>query len=305
MKVVFLGTPEFSVNVLNSIYNSSHEIVGVVTQPDRKVGRKGIITPCQVKVQAQNLNLPVFSFEKISAEGVELLKSLKADIFVTCAYGQILSQQILDIAPYGVINVHASLLPKYRGSAPIQWAIINGDKTTGVTIMQTALGVDSGDIILQEELSIDGNYVDELFSRLSTLGASLIVKALDLIESGKATYTKQDESKVVHVKMISKNDGLIDFSKSAINVVNLVKGLCTWPTAFTYYEGKMLKIYKATAIDGKGNEGEVVDSNAKTGLLIGTSDGLVSVEEVQLEGGKKMPIKDFLLGKKIQVGYRF
>ena len=175
MKVVFLGTPEFSVNVLNSIYNSSHEIVGVVTQPDRKVGRKGIITPCQVKVQAQNLNLPVFSFEKISAEGVELLKSLKADIFVTCAYGQILSQQILDIAPHGVINVHASLLPKYRGSAPIQWAIINGDKTTGVTIMQTALGVDSGDIILQEELSIDGNYVDELFSRLSTLGASLIV----------------------------------------------------------------------------------------------------------------------------------
>ena len=305
MKVVFLGTPEFSVNVLNSIYNSSHEIVGVVTQPDRKVGRKGIITPCQVKVQAQNLNLPVFSFEKISAEGVELLKSLKADIFVTCAYGQILSQQILDIAPYGVINVHASLLPKYRGSAPIQWSIINGDKTTGVTIMQTALGVDSGDIILQEELSIDGNYVDELFSRLSTLGASLIVKALDLIESGKATYTKQDESKVVHVKMISKNDGLIDFSKSAINVVNLVKGLCTWPTAFTYYEGKMLKIYKATAIDGKGNVGEVVDSNAKTGLLIGTSDGLVSVEEVQLEGGKKMPIKDFLLGKKIQVGYRF
>ena len=305
MKVVFLGTPEFSVNVLNSIYNSSHEIVGVVTQPDRKVGRKGIITPCQVKVQAQNLNLPVFSFEKISAEGVELLKSLKADIFVTCAYGQILSQQILDIAPYGVINVHASLLPKYRGSAPIQWAIINGDKTTGVTIMQTALGVDSGDIILQEELSIDGNYVDELFSRLSTLGASLIVKALDLIESGKATYTKQDESKVVHVKMISKNDGLIDFSKSAINVVNLVKGLCTWPTAFTYYEGKMLKIYKATAIDGKGNVGEVADSNAKTGLLIGTSDGLVSVEEVQLEGGKKMPIKDFLLGKKIQVGYRF
>ena len=305
MKVVFLGTPEFSVNVLNSIYNSSHEIVGVVTQPDRKVGRKGIITPCQVKVQAQNLNLPVFSFEKISAEGVDLLKSLKADIFVTCAYGQILSQQILDIAPYGVINVHASLLPKYRGSAPIQWAIINGDKTTGVTIMQTALGVDSGDIILQEELSIDGNYVDELFSRLSTLGASLIVKALDLIESGKATYTKQDESKVVHVKMISKNDGLIDFSKSAINVVNLVKGLCTWPTAFTCYEGKMLKIYKATAIDGKGNVGEVVDSNAKTGLLIGTSDGLVSVEEVQLEGGKKMPIKDFLLGKKIQVGYRF
>ena len=305
MNVVFLGTPEFSVNVLNSIYNSSHEIVGVVTQPDRKVGRKGIITPCQVKVQAMNLNLPVFSFEKISTDGVDLLKSLNADIFVTCAYGQILSQQILDIAPKGVINVHASLLPKYRGSSPIQWSIINGDKTTGVTIMKTALGVDTGDIILQEELSINGCYVDELFSRLSTLGASLIVKALDLIESGTETYTKQDDTKAVHVKMISKNDGLIDFSKSAIEIVNLVKGLSVWPTAFTFYEGKMLKIYKASAIEGKANLGEVVVSDAKKGLIIGTSDGLVLVEEVQLEGSKKMPIKDFLLGKKIQVGYRF
>ena len=305
MKVVFLGTPEFSVNVLNSIFNSSHEIVGVVTQPDRKVGRKGIITPCQVKVQAMNLNLPVFSFEKISTDGVDLLKSLNADIFVTCAYGQILSQQILDIAPKGVINVHASLLPKYRGSSPIQWSIINGDKTTGVTIMKTALGVDTGDIILQEELSINGCYVDELFSRLSTLGASLIVKALDLIESGTETYTKQDDTKAVHVKMISKNDGLIDFSKSAIEIVNLVKGLSVWPTAFTFYEGKMLKIYKASAIEGKANLGEVVVSDAKKGLIIGTSDGLVLVEEVQLEGSKKMPIKDFLLGKKIQVGYRF
>lgn len=305
MKVVFLGTPEFSVNVLKSIYNSSHEIVGVVTQPDRKVGRKGIITPCQVKVQAKNLNLPVFSFEKISTDGVDVLKSLNADIFVTCAYGQILSQQILDIAPKGVINVHASLLPKYRGSSPIQWSIINGDKTTGVTIMKTALGVDTGDIILQEELSINGNYVDELFSRLSTLGASLIVKALDLIESGSETYTKQDDTKAVHVKMISKNDGLIDFSKSATEIVNLVKGLSVWPTAFTFYEGKMLKIYKASAIKGKGNSGEVVVSDAKNGLVIATGNGLVLVEEVQLEGSKKMPIKDFLLGKKIQVGYRF
>ncbi len=305
MRVVFLGTPDFSVNALNSIYNSSHEIVGVVTQPDRKVGRKGIITPCQVKVQALNLNLPVFSFEKISTEGVETLKSLNADVFVTCAYGQILSQEILDIAPYGVINVHASLLPKYRGSSPIQWSIINGDKTTGVTIMKTALGVDTGDIILQEELSINGNYVDELFNRLSLLGASLIVKALDLIESGKATYIKQDDTKAVHVKMISKNDGLIDFSKSAIEIVNLVKGLYVWPTAFTYYEGKMLKVFKATQIEGKGNIGEVVVSDAKKGLVIGTSDGLVQVEEVQLEGGKKMLIKDFLLGKKITVGYRF
>lgn len=305
MKVVFLGTPDFAVNVLNSIYNSNHEIVGVVTQPDRKVGRKGIITPCQVKSQAINLNLPVFSFEKISKEGVETLKSLNADVFVTCAYGQILSQEILDIAKYGVINVHASLLPKYRGSAPIQGAIINGDKTTGVTIMKTSLGVDAGDIILQEELSIDGNYVDELFDRLSILGAKMIVKALDLIESGKATYIKQDENLAVHVKMIKKEDGLIDFTKSAEQIVNLVKGLSVWPVAYTYYEGKMLKIYKASAVSGEKSCGEVAISDIKQGLFIGTANGLLKVEEVQLEGSKKMPIKDFLLGKKIAVGYRF
>ncbi len=305
MKVVFLGTPDFAVGVLNSIYNSSHEIVGVVTQPDRKVGRKAIITPCQVKTQALNLNLPVYSFEKISTDGVELLKSLNADVFVTCAYGQILSQEILDIAPHGVINVHASLLPKYRGSAPIQWSIINGDDVTGVTIMKTTLGVDTGDIILQEELSINGNYVDELFERLSILGADLIVKALDLIESGNAKYIKQDESKAIHVKMLKKEDGLIDFAKTATQIANLVKGLSVWPTAYTYYDGKMLKIYKATAIDGNANCGEVVVSDAKSGLVIGTSEGLLKVEELQLEGSKKMPIKDFLLGKKIPLGYRF
>ena len=305
MKVVFLGTPDFAVGVLNSIYNSSHEIVGVVTQPDRKVGRKAIITPCQVKTQALNLNLPVYSFEKISTDGVELLKSLNADVFVTCAYGQILSQEILDIAPHGVINVHASLLPKYRGSAPIQWSIINGDDVTGVTIMKTTLGVDAGDIILQEELSINGNYVDELFERLSILGADLIVKALDLIEKGDAKYIKQDETKAIHVKMLKKEDGLIDFAKTATQIANLVKGLSVWPTAYTYYDGKMLKIYKATAIDGNANCGEVVVSDAKLGLVIGTGEGLLKVEELQLEGSKKMPIKDFLFGKKIPLGYRF
>ncbi len=305
MKVVFLGTPDFSVGVLNSIFNSSHQIVGVVTQPDRKVGRKAVITPCQVKQKALELNLPVYSFEKISKEGVEILKSLNADVFVTCAYGQILSQEILDIAPQGVINVHASLLPKYRGSAPIQWSIINGDKTTGVTIMKTELGVDTGDIILQEEISVNDNYVDELFERLSVLGAKLIVKALDLLESGKATFTKQDESKAIHVKMINKQDGLIDFSKSAVQIVNLIKGLLVWPTAFTYYQDKMLKIYKASVLEGNANNGEVVCSDAKQGLIIGTGDGLIKIEELQLEGSKKMLVKDFLLGKKIPLGYRF
>ena len=196
MRVVFLGTPDFAVLALRAINSSKHQVVGVVTQPDRPVGRKGIITPCATKVEALNLNLQVFSYEKISKEGVQDIKNLNADILVTCAFGQILSQEILDIAKHGVINIHASLLPKYRGSAPIQYSIINGDSKTGVTIMQTELGVDTGDILMQESIDIlENETAGELFDRLSVLGAEMIVKALDDIENNKIAPIKQDEEK--------------------------------------------------------------------------------------------------------------
>lgn len=304
MKVIFLGTPDFAVLALRAVNNSKHQVVGVVTQPDKPVGRKGIITPSALKVEAINLGLNVFSYEKIRVQGVEDLKSLNADIMVTCAFGQILSQEILDITKHGVINIHASLLPKYRGSSPIQHAIINGDKKTGVTIMQTELGVDTGDILMQESIDIMPNETaGELFDRLSVLGADLIVKALDDIESGEIIKVKQDESLATHVKMLSKTDGLIDFSKPSIVINNLIRGLNPWPVAYTIYEGKTLKIYKAEVVDISGTSGEVIKSDKE--LIIACGEKALKLIEVQLEGSKKMPIKDFLLGHKIDVGYKF
>lgn len=304
MKLIFLGTPDFAVPVLRAINNSKHEILAVVTQPDRPVGRKAIITPCAVKSEALNLGLKVLSYEKIRLEGVEDLRALNPDIMVTCAFGQILSQEILDIAKRGVINVHASLLPKYRGSAPIQYSVINGDSETGVTIMQTGLEVDSGDILLQKQLEIgEDETAGELFDRLSILGADMIVDALDKIERGEITPVSQDHSKATHFKMLRKEDGVIDFSKPAIEIKNLIRGLNPWPIAFTRYEDKTLKIFKAKVVDKSGVAGEVLSSD-KT-IIVATGDKALEIEELQLEGSRRMSAKEFLLGRKIPVGYRF
>ena len=306
MNIVFMGTPDFAVKALRAIYNSNHKILAVVTQTDKPVGRKAIITPCAVKVEALNLSLKTLSYEKISRDGLEDLKALNPDVIVTCAYGQILSKQILDIPKFGVINIHASLLPKYRGSSPIQWAIINGEKETGVTIMQTALGVDTGDILMQESTKIlEYETAGELFERLSSIGANLIVNALNSIENGTLTPIKQDESKATHVKMLNKQDGLIDFNNDAINIVNKIHGLNPWPCAFTYLDGKMLKIFKAEVTNDVGEAGEVLKSDKNIGLVIGAKNGAVLVKELQLEGSKRLDVKQFLLGKNIEVGYIF
>ncbi len=303
MKLIFLGTPDFAVEVLKAIYNSKHEILAVITQPDRPVGRKAIVTPCAVKTSAKELGLNVLSYEKIRLEGVEDLKALNPDIMVTCAFGQILSQEILDIAKHGVINVHASLLPKYRGSAPIQYSIINGDTETGVTVMQTGLEVDSGDILLQEKLAIDPEETaGELFYRLSIIGAKTIVSALDKIEKGEIAPIPQDHDKATHVKMLKKEDGLIDFSKSAVEIKNLIRGLNPWPVAFTHYEGKTLKVFKADVSSDSGDVGVVLST--QDGITVGTGNGSIIFREIQLEGGKRMSAKDFLLGRNIPVGYK-
>lgn len=311
MNIVFMGTPDFAVEALRSIYNSNHKILAVVTQPDKPVGRKAIITPCAVKTEAQNLGLKVLSYNKIKNEGVDDLKNLNPDVIVTCAYGQILSQEILDIAKYGVINIHASLLPKYRGSSPIQWAIINGETKTGVTIMKTALGVDTGDVILQEEISIlNDETAGELFIRLSLLGAKLIVKALDLISQNKVCYVGQNEELATHTKMLKKEDGLLDFSKNSKDIVNLIRGLNPWPVAYTFYKGKMLKIFKAQVYNADikrslVESGTVIKCSVNDGLIISTKDGAISVLQLQLEGAKRLEIKQFLLGKNIEIGYKF
>ena len=304
MKVVYLGTPDFAVKALEAINNSKHEILAVVTQPDRPFGRKAVITPCAVKQKAIELGLKTLSYEKIRLEGVEDLKALNPDIMVTCAFGQILSSEILEIAKHGVINIHASLLPKYRGSAPIQYSVINGDSKTGVTIMQTEVGVDTGDILMQKELDIlPEETAGELFERLSLLGAEIITEALDNIESGNITRTHQNEALATHVKMLSKKDGEIDFSKPAIDIKNLVRGLNPWPIAYTYFGDKTLKVYKAEVSPLKGKVGEVLSLD--NGITIGAGENSITLLEVQLEGSKKMPVKDFLLGHKINVGYNF
>ena len=304
MKVVFLGTPDFAVKALEAINNSKHQILAVVTQPDRPFGRKAVITPCAVKQKAIELGLKTLSYEKIRLEGVEDLKALNPDIMVTCAFGQILSSEILNIAKHGVINIHASLLPKYRGSAPIQYSVINGDKKTGVTIMQTEVGVDTGDILMQKEIDIlPDETAGELFERLSILGAEIITKALDDIESGNITSIPQNEALATHVKMLSKKDGEIDFSKPAIEIKNLVRGLNPWPIAYTYFGDKTLKVYKAEVTHLKGDIGEVLSLD--NGITIGAGENSITLLEVQLEGSKKMPAKDFLLGHKISVGYKF
>ena len=307
MKVVFLGTPDFAVLPLQKIAASRHEVLAVVTQPDKPVGRKAVITPCAVKVAAENLGLKTLSYEKIRRDGVVDLKALKPDVMVTCAYGQILSQEILDIPKHGVINVHASLLPKYRGAAPIQWSIINGDKVTGVTIMKTEAGVDTGDIIAVQKTDIGKTETaGELFDRLSAIGADLIVKVLDELEDGTATFIKQNEFEATHVKILKKEDGIIDFSKNSISVFNLIRGLNPWPVAYAFLNGKMLKAYSArvrgdlSAVNK--TPGEVMFADVKNGLVVACGDGALELTEVQLEGGKKMSAHDFLIGNKIKAG---
>lgn len=304
MKVVFLGTPDFAVGALNKI-SEAFDVVAVVTQPDKPKGRSGKPVFSPVKEEALRLNLPVYQFEKIRKDGVEVLKSLNADVFVTCAYGQILSQEIIDIPKHGIMNIHASLLPKYRGAAPIQWAIINGDEYTGVTIMRTEAGIDTGDILLAESIKIgERETAGELFDRLAILGSELIVKALKLLESGNAKFVKQDENLATHVRMLTKEDGLIDWSKTPKQIFDLVRGTDPWPGAFTYYNGKLLKIRSVEIYqkETSGAFGEVIVSDKNEGIVVRTNGGAIKITELQLEGAKRMSSHDFLLGRSLKQG---
>lgn len=306
MRIIYLGTPAFAVTPLQSIMQSSHEIAAVVTQPDKVNARGNKSLPCAVKVFAEQQGLKVLQFDRIrNADAVELLKSLNADIMVTCAYGQILSQEILDLTRYGVINIHASLLPKYRGSSPVQWALMNGEKEIGVTIMQTAYEVDSGDILLQETITLSGSEnAEETLEKLSPLGAKLIVKALDLIESGNAVFVPQQKDKVTHFPMLKKSDGKLDFNKSAEQVKNFIRGMNPWPGAFTMTKYGMLKVKRAETAEGKEGAvpGEIILSHAKEGLVVQCGEGAISLLRVQGENAKEMSFADYLRGKPLVTG---
>ena len=302
MRILFLGTPDFAVAALEKIVGTDNEVVGVVTQPDRKRNR-GEVSFCPVKQFAVEKGIKVYQYESIRKEGVEDIKAINPDIMITCAFGQIISQEILDIPKYGVINIHASLLPKYRGSSPIQWCLVNGESKTGVTIMRTALAVDSGDILLQKEIDIlPEENAGELFDRLAVLGGQAIVEALEIIADGRAVYTPQQESQATHYPMISKEDGKIDWSKSAREVFNKMRGFTPWPSAFTTLDGKLFKILKCVVSDKifDGKEGQVVIEERKAYVVCG--NGTVELKEVQLEGKKAMPVSDFLLSGKLKTG---
>lgn len=306
MKIVFMGTPDFARTALEKIIEAGHEVVLVVTQPDKPKGRSGELQISDVKACALEHDIPVFQPVRIKeAEHVAYLKSIEADIYVVAAFGQILSQEILDIPKFGCVNIHASLLPKYRGAAPIQQAILDGEKVTGVTIMQMAAGMDTGDILIQREIPIDEEETGGgLFDKLSILGGELIVDALPLIEKGELIPVPQDEEKATKCGKLSKNMGKIDFTKDAETLRNLVRGLNPWPSAFTSLDGKNFKIWKAKALSesSKGKEPGSIVSVFKDSFTVATGDGLLEITEVQLEGKKRMAVKDFLLGYKLEAG---
>lgn len=308
MKIVFMGTPDFAAAALKSLIDAGHEIVLVVTQPDKPKGRSGQLQTSPVKDVAVDAGIPVFQPAKIRLpEEVAELKRYDADVFIVAAFGQILSQEILDMPKYGCLNIHASLLPKYRGAAPIQYVIVNGEEKTGITIQQMNAGIDTGDILYTVETDIaEDETFETLHDRLTELGARAITDMLPLLEQGKIVPVPQNDADSCYVKMIRKEQGHIDFSQSAITIERLVRGLNPWPSAFTFCNGKQMKVWVAKAIeDGSSAAAEecgTVVAVAKDSIDVQTSSGVLRIYELQLEGKKRMTTQAFLLGMKLPVG---
>lgn len=308
MKIVFMGTPGFAVNSLNALVCAGHEIVGVVTQPDKPVGRKRIITKSPVKMYAEAKGIAVYQPRRIrDADAVAYISEWEPDLIVTAAYGQILPLELLEMPLLGAINVHASLLPKYRGAAPINRAIIDGEKVTGITIMYMTEQMDAGDIILQKEVEIGSTITaGELTDLLSEIGAELLVDAVALIAGGEVRAVKQDELLVTYAPMIKREDELIDFARSSEAIANQIRGLNPTPNAYTYRDGTVFKVISAEANNGsvEAEPGTIVEIN-KDQLVVATGDGSISLFEVQPAGKKAMTIAQFLQGTRLQKGDRF
>ena len=306
MKIVFMGTPDFSVGALEALLKAGHEVTAVVTQPDKCKGRSDKLIFSPVKECALAHDIPVLQPERIKRpEAVEELQKYPADVFVVAAFGQILSKEILDMPKYGSINIHASLLPKYRGSSPIQWAVINGEEETGVTIMQMDEGLDTGDILYQKTLKLAPKETGEsLFERLAVLGAEAIVEALPLLEEGKLTPIPQKEEEATKTVMLKKTMGEIDWTKSAVEIERLVRGLNSWPSAYTLMGGKQLKIWDADVDkETKAKPGEVAFVE-KQRFAVGCKEGMLWINSLQLEGKKRMDTQAFLLGNTVTPGMR-
>ena len=311
MKILFMGTPDFAKESLEAVYDAGYEILGVVTNPDRPKGRGMKLVASPVKEYAMSKELKVYQPEKVrnNVEFIEKMKLLRPDVICVVAYGKILPQEILDIPRLGCINVHGSLLPKYRGAAPIQWAVINGDKTTGITTMYMDNGMDTGDMILKQEVEIDSNETTgELWDRLSKIGGQLLVKTLEQIEKGIAPRIPQSDDFSM-APMLDKEMSKIDWNvKTALEIKNLVRGLNPIMGTYSYLGGKKIKFWKVDIywqdIPDVEN-GTVIKADSKNGLYIKAKDGIIKVLEIQGENAKRMNVQDFLRGNNIEVGVKF
>ena len=299
MKIVFAGSPEFAVPALKALHNAGVEIVAVLTQPDKPTGRKKVLTPTPVKAAAKELGLPVYDFAKIR-EHVEDISGL-ADIMITCAYGQILTREVLNCFKKGVWNLHASLLPKFRGASPIQSAILAGEKYTGITVMKTELEIDSGDILLVKRCEVGDKTYGELRDELSYLAAEAAVEAIGYLKEGKPLLLMQDEAHITHCKKISKENAKIDFSNTSEEVVCLIRAMNPEPVAYCNQNGNVLNVLNAQVCDCSGEVGTVISAD-KRGVCVACGQGAVIITELIPAGGKKMRAADYVNGRKIKAG---
>ena len=307
MKIVCMGTPDLAAEVLDTMMKSGCEVTLAVTQPDRPKGRGRGVLKTPVHACADKWGIPVFSPVKVKQpEAVQRLREEAPDLIVVAAFGQILSKEILELPRYGCVNVHASLLPKYRGAAPIQWAVINGEEKTGVTIMQMDVGLDTGDILLQEEIPLEpGETGESLYNKLAKLGGELLVRALPMIEEGTLDPVKQNDEESCYASMLKKEMGNIDWTLPAEKIERLVRGLNSWPGAYTFMNGKMLKIWGAAVGEGEaqGEPGTVAAVDKKN-IYVNCGEGVLALREVQYEGKKRMNTQAFLLGAKVEPGQK-
>ncbi|HZX21237.1 MAG TPA: methionyl-tRNA formyltransferase [Clostridia bacterium] len=303
MKIIYMGTPQFAVPCLETLINSGHEVIGVFTQPDRPSGRGRKINITPVKEKALEHNIPIFQPNTLKdTEVFENTEKLNPDIIVVVAYGQLLPEEILKIPKHGCVNVHASLLPKYRGAAPINWVIINGEESTGITTIYMDAGLDTGDILLKEEVKIyEDETAGELHDRLMYLGAKVLDKTIDLIETEEIRPVPQNHEEASYAPMLTKEHGKIDWSRPAGEIKNLIRGTVPWPTPYTTYEGKTMKVWKSSVIYGNRNRkpGTILEVK-KDCILVATGKDILSIEELQFSGRKKMSVNQYLVGNNIE-----
>lgn len=306
LRVIFMGTPRFACPSLQRLIDRGDEIAAVVTQPDRPKGRGQKPLPPPVKEVAERHGLPVLQPVKVRApEFIESVREMNPDVVVVVAFGQILPKALLEIPRYGCINVHASLLPRYRGAAPLNWCIINGETETGVTTMQMDPGLDTGDMLLKKATPIGPDEdACSLHDRLSLIGADVLHETLDLLVRGKLAPEKQDDALSCYAPLLKKEDGCIDWNRDARTIHNLVRGMTPWPGAFTYLDGKLVKVYRARIGEGRGTPGTVLAAS-RDGIEVACGDGSLLLDELQLEGKKRLPVRDFLAGCRITAGTVF